>query len=69
MIDLAGRRYLLQGPHAQQSDSVRHHHGFFLVMGYEHEGNADLALQGLEFHLHLAAQVGVEGGERFIEQQ
>ncbi len=35
----------------------------------EKKGDADFALQGLQFALHLFAEVGVEGGERFVEQQ
>ena len=33
------------------------------------EGDADLALQVLEFDLHLLAELEVEGAERFVEEQ
>ena len=38
-------------------------------MGDEHEGDAHLALDGLQLDLHLFAQLGIERPERFIEQQ
>lgn len=38
-------------------------------MGDEDEGDADLVLQGLEFQLHLLAQLCVQGTEGFVEQQ
>ena len=69
VIDFARRCDLLQFSHAQQRDAVRHHHGFFLIMRNKDEGDADFSLQGLQFHLHLPPQVGVERRQRFIEQQ
>ena len=33
------------------------------------EGDANLRLQTLQFDLHVLAQLGVEGGHGFIEQQ
>ena len=44
-INFAGRGHLLQFTHAQQCDAVRHDHGFFLIMGHEHESDSDFALQ------------------------
>ena len=38
-------------------------------MGHQQEGDADIALQVLQFDLHLAAQLAVERGEWLIEQQ
>src|SRR5689334_2065933 len=38
-------------------------------MSDEDEGDAELALQRLEFELHLATQVGIERRERLIEQK
>ena len=42
---------------------------FFLVVGDDDEGDADLVLQPLQFQLHGAAQLLVERAERFVEQQ
>ena len=69
VVNLPGRRDLFQFSHAQQRDAVGHDHGFFLVMSNEHEGDSDFALQRFQFHLHLAAEVGVERGERLVQQQ
>jgi len=33
------------------------------------EGDADLALDRLQLHLHVPAQFAVEGGQRFVEQE
>jgi len=38
-------------------------------VGDQNEGDAEIALQGLQFELHLAAQLAVKGGKRFVEQQ
>ena len=40
-----------------------------LVVGDEDEGRAELLMQPLHFVLHAAAQVLVERGERFVEQE
>src|SRR6202040_4084344 len=50
-------------------DTVGHREGFLLVVGDEDEGDAELFLQPLEFGLHGVAQLGVEGGERFVEEE
>jgi hypothetical protein len=38
------------------------------VVGDEQEGDADIALQILQFDLHVAPELAVEGGERFVEE-
>jgi hypothetical protein len=38
-------------------------------MGDIDEGNAQLALQGLQLGLHLFAQLQVQRAQRFIQQQ
>ena len=69
VINLPRRSDLLQFAHAQQRDAVGHDHGLFLVMGNEHERDSDFTLQRFQFHLHLAAKVGIERGKRFVQQQ
>jgi len=44
-------------------------HGFFLIVGDMNEGGADPLLYGLQFVLHLAAELEVKGAERLIQQQ
>ncbi len=41
-------------------DTVGHADRLFLVMGHEHEGNAELAVNVLELDLHLLAQPVIE---------
>ena len=53
----------------KKRDAVGEGHGFVLIVGDEEEGDADFALQRFQFALHLFAEVGVERGERFVEQQ
>ncbi len=69
VVNFARAGDLLEFSGAQQGDAIGHDHRFFLVVRDEDEGDADFALQRFEFDLHLAAQVGVERGERFVEQQ
>ena len=38
-------------------------------MGHQHKGDAQLALKGLQFDLHLAAKLAVKGGKRFVQKQ
>ena len=40
-----------------------------LVVGHDHEGDADLVLQADQLELHLLAQLLVERRERLVEQQ
>ena len=68
VVDFAGGGDLFEGAVAEQGDAVGKGHGFFLVVGNEKEGDADFALEGLEFGLHLFAEIGVESGERFVEE-
>ena len=53
----------------QHHHPVRHRQRFFLVVGDEHKGNAQLPLQPLELHLHGAAQLEVQGRQGFVQQQ
>ena len=54
---------------AHDADAVGHRQRLLLVMGDQHEGDADIALQVLQLDLHVAAQLAVESGERLVEQQ
>ena len=38
-------------------------------MRNQHEGDAHIALQVLQLELHVAAQLAVECGKRFVEEQ
>ncbi len=69
VVDFAGRGDLFEFSRAKKRDAVGHDHRFFLIVGDEDEGDSDLALERLQFDLHLTAEVGVERGERFIEKK
>src|SRR5258707_7257031 len=68
-VDFAGRSNLLERAVFQQGDAIGERHSFVLVVGDEEEGDAEFALQRFQLTLHLFAQVGVERGKRFVEQQ
>ena len=53
----------------EDRDPVAHGQRLLLVVGDEHEGDADLALDLLQLDLHLPAQLEVERAERLVEQQ
>jgi hypothetical protein len=53
----------------EHGDAVGHRQRFGLIMGDEDESDAELALQLLQFALHLLAQFQIERAERLIEQQ
>ena len=50
-------------------DAIREGEGLFLIVGDEEEGDADAALEALEFGADLFAEVGVEGGEGLVEEE
>src|SRR5467141_3191998 len=68
-VNLAGRGDLLQRAVAQKRNSVGERHSFFLVVSDKQKSDAKLALEGLQFALHLLAQVGVQRGKRLVEQK
>ena len=50
-------------------DARRHRHRLDLVVGDIDDGGADALMQPLDLHPHLDAQLGVEIGERLVEQE
>ena len=48
---------------------VRHGERFFLIVGHEDGGDADVALDRLQLDPHLLAQVGIESRQRLVEEQ
>ena len=69
VVDLQRGADLLDGAGVHNHDFVAHGQGFFLVMGDEDEGNADLLLDALQFTLHLLAQLQVQGAQGLVQQQ
>ena len=60
---------LLNDPFVHDDDPVRHRHRFCLVMRNIHNGDAEFFLQVLDFKPHAFPQLGVEVGQRFVQQQ
>src|SRR6267378_3063476 len=60
LLDLAGIHH---------RDPIGHGKRLFLVVGDEHHGQAEFALQLLQFELHRLAQLLVERAERFVAKQ
>ncbi|ANH38029.1 hypothetical protein I601_1597 [Nocardioides dokdonensis FR1436] len=69
LVDLARRAELDDAPLVEDGDPVAEGEGLLLVVGDEHEGDAELTLQGLQLDLHLLAQLEVERPERLVEEQ
>src|SRR4029453_3169338 len=74
----AGRRALVDLPRwadlgdragVHHRDAFGHAERLPLVVGHVHERDADLALDALEFRLHLLAQRAVERAERLLAEQ
>ena len=55
---------LIQGHHA-----IGHCKSLFLIVGHEHEGDAEASLEAFDLKLHGAPQLVVEGAERLVEEQ
>ncbi len=53
----------------KHDDLVGHGHGFDLVMRHIDRGRADALMHGLDLAAHLHAQLGVEVGERLVEEE
>ena len=62
-------RQLLNLAGIHHRDPVGHYQGFFLIMGHENCGNADLSQQLLQFNLHGFTQFAIQRGKRFVQQQ
>jgi hypothetical protein len=54
-------------PH--HGEAVGHRHRLHLVVGDEHRGDAEVALQPHDRRAHLHAQLRVEVGERLVEEE
>ena len=69
LVDLAGGADLLDAPVIENRQPVTHAQRLVLVVGDDDERDADLALDRLEFDLHLLAQLEVQRAEWLVEQQ
>ena len=60
---------LLDAALVHHGDAVRRDHRFGLVVRDVDGGDAELVVQAPDFEAHLLAQVGVQVGQRLVEQQ
>ena len=68
-IGLGGRGVLMDPAVIHHQHLVRHDEGFPLIMGNVDGGNAEFLLDSPELELHILAELAVEGGERFVEEE
>ena len=53
----------------EHRDAVSHGKRFTLIVGHEHEGEAEALVQAAQLLLHVLAQLEIERAERLVEQQ
>src|SRR4029077_15602716 len=69
LVDFGGAGDLLDASLVEDGDAVAHGERLALIVGHIDEGDADLALDVLQFDLHLLAQFEVEGTQRLVQQK
>ena len=69
VVDLVGRADLLQFAVLQHRDLGRQRHRLDLVVRDVDDGRARLLMQAFDLNAHVDAQLGVEVGERLVEQE
>jgi hypothetical protein len=68
-VQLVGRGDLLQLALPHDADPVGHRQRLLLVVGDEQGGGAEALLQDADLLAQLQAHLGVQGGQRLVEQQ
>ena len=69
LVDLLRRADLLDAAAAHDDDAVGQRHRLDLVVGDVDERRRELLVQLLDLGAHLDAQLGVEIGERLVEEE
>ena len=69
LVDLAGRRQLLDDAAMHDGDAVGQGQRLDLVVGDVDHGRREGLVQLLQFDAQLGAKLGVEVGERLVEQE
>src|ERR1700737_1415864 len=69
LVEIIGRALLHNATVAHDRDLLAHGQRFQLVRRGVDDGHAELAVQALQFRAHVVAQLGIEIGQRLIEQQ
>ncbi len=61
--------HLLDPSVVHHHDAVRRHHRLGLVVRHIHGGDAERVVQAADLRAHLLAQVGIQIGQRLVQQQ
>jgi hypothetical protein len=69
MVDLARGADLLDVARVHHHHPIGERHRFHLVVGDEDRGGGKPAVQAANLDAHLHAQLGIEVGERLVEQE
>ena len=69
VVDLGRRADLLELALVHNNDAVGERHSLFLIVGYEYDRDAEVALDLLQLLTHLLTDLRIECGERLVEQQ
>ena len=69
LVHVERRADLLHLARIQDDDSVTHRHGFDLIVGHVDGRDLQAVLQLLDLGAHLHPQLGVEVGERLVEEE
>ena len=68
-VEILLRADLVDSSLAHHHQAVGHGQRLLLVVGHHHGGQPELALQLADLDPHVLAQLGVEIGQRLVEQQ
>src|ERR1051325_2662071 len=68
-VEISGRAGLLELTIKNERDFIGNRRSLILVMGHENCRNVQLPLKTAHERSHLCAQVDIERGKRFVEQQ
>ena len=69
LVQLLRGAYFQQAPEAHHADAVCQVEGFFLVVGHQDGGDAQLALDGFQRAAQLHPDFGVQSAQRLVQQQ
>ena len=69
LVDLVGRADLLDHAAVHHRDLGGHGHGLDLVVGDVDDRGLELVVEPLDLEPHLGAELGIEVGERLVEEE
>lgn len=69
IIEIVDGAELFDFTFIHQGDPIGHDERFLLIVGDKNEGDAEFCLQIFQFDLHVLAELGIERGEGFVEEE